>query len=545
ALDTWQTASRRESAAHPGAGLAGQWEAGEDRPGFVRRLALYYRNYVSTSEAVFFADTEGVIVDVNRVFTDLYGYEREEVIGRSPSLLEREAGSELYAEVWRHVSHPKLGPWCGEMSHVTKDGQQLFVYAQVDALRDATGARVGFLCHASDITERRRAEEALLAKDRELTDRNKRLSALNHLRSDLIAITSHDMKAPLSAIIGYADLAHSVLTGDGPRDEAVARASELTAKAVAAGEELVHFIHQILDAEKVESGSLTIQPRPMNLDLLVERCVERFVIGKSPRAIEVAHEGVHRPILADQVRLEQVLNNLISNAIRHAPEGTAVEVDYRDDGTDSLTIVVSDRGPGFPAEQAESLFDRYRQLGDDKASGSVGLGLYISRHIVACHGGTITAAPREGGGAVFEVTLPARYGPAEQISALILDADPTANPFCVQLRAGQVPCLRAASEEQGARLLTYARPEVVFVRIDHTAIDFAADPAWSRPALRVAITAENKPLPPGFDHVLTEPVLPIEIQELLQEARLRARQRDLDGVSPPDPPRRTLRPPVA
>ncbi len=520
------------------------WREAEDRIQFVRRLSLFYRNYVSTAEAVMFADSDGVISDVNQAFLDLYGYERHEVIGKTPRILKSGCHPPaFYEEMWSHITHPKIGAWHGEIINCRKDGEHVYVFVRIDVLRDANGSTVGFLSHAANITERRLAEQALQEKDRKLEAQNDQLTALNRLKSDLIAVTSHDMKAPLAAMINYALLAGKCLERqqareDGPNSQ-TQQAADYVRKVVSSGYDLVRFIHLILNMEKIHSGGLLIDRRRVYVDKVLERCVEMFRMTAGQTVeIRYQHTGVSRPLLADATRLEQVFNNLLSNAVKYSQEGAAVDVHYRDLAEDTVEVTVTDRGPGIPEHAAEMIFERYTQLDHDASpQSSVGLGLYISRQIVEQHGGTIRARNREGGGARFDVSLPAEFGEGEDTVALLIEPEPSRRQeICEPLQARQALCLIADNIDAGQRLLRYANPALLFLNAQLWNRVGCSDEVWTQPVLRTLVAEGDIPaLKPGFDYALASPVLAVEVEELLHEALLRARKQTNQDDSRPAP----------
>ena len=312
-----------------------------------------------------FADSDGTISDINQTFLDMYGYERHEVIGKTPRILKSDCHPPaFYEEMWSHIGHPKIGAWHGEVINRRKNGDLVHVFVRIDVLRDANGSRVGFLSHAADITKRKLAEQALQDKERKLEAQNKQLTALNRLKSDLIAVTSHDMKAPLAAMIHYALLAGECLTnqcsveGDAGtttisksavnETESTRRAANYVRKVVSSGRDLVRFIHLILNMEKLQGGGLLIDRQPIYVDEVLERSVEMFrLTAERTSEIRYRRTGTSRPLLADARRLEQVFNNLLSNAVKYSPSDTIIEVTYHDSATSAVAIQVMDRGPRY------------------------------------------------------------------------------------------------------------------------------------------------------------------------------------------------------
>jgi K+-sensing histidine kinase KdpD len=246
----------------------------------------------------------------------------------------------------------------------------------------------------SGLAERTRRQNAA-ARTRELTIETERL------RNSLLSAVSHDLRTPLASILG----ASTVLVQDGPRlDEA-----ERLGLAESIAEEatrLNQLVTNILDAARLEGGRVAIKKRPEPLDEVVEAALarlhgrfgERPVKSRIPQAIPM--------VPMDAVLIQQVLVNLLENALKYSAAKSPLEVEAIREGA-TASVEVRDRGPGIQNEEASKLFERfYRGSGTRGRDGGVGLGLTICRAIVEAHGGDISIRNRDGGGAVAKFTLP-------------------------------------------------------------------------------------------------------------------------------------------
>lgn len=276
-------------------------------------------------------------------------------------------------------------------------------------LYDAEGNLTGSVHVARDITERKRAEDELRKKDRELEAKNRELQRLNTLKSDLMAITSHDLKSPLSAMIGYANLLKE-RQEELPAEKTIRYLDRITES----GERLMRFISELLDLEKIDSGTFRLDLQPIRLDELLKSCVMTNAITARTKQISISfcREGALQLVLADAVRMEQVFNNILSNAVKFSPENSKIEVTYTDEDSETVRITICDQGPGIPEEDLETIFDRYYQVlkkgsAHQRAFGS-GLGLNIVKNLVNLHGGTVKAQNRLTGGCCFTLTIPRR-----------------------------------------------------------------------------------------------------------------------------------------
>jgi two-component system sensor histidine kinase BaeS len=235
----------------------------------------------------------------------------------------------------------------------------------------------------------------------ELLERARALEASDTARRQLLADVSHELMTPLTAMRGYIEtLGMSELElNPSTRDRYLRIVSEETGR-------LEHIIGDLLDLARLEGGGTTLRREQVPVALLFNRAAERHERELAARGItlERAISGDAGTVAGDPDRLEQVLQNLVANALRFTPpDGRITLTSSRDDG--AVRISVRDTGPGIPPDQLPHIFDRfYKADASRKAAGGSGLGLSIARAIVERHGGTIAA--RNDNGAVFDVTLP-------------------------------------------------------------------------------------------------------------------------------------------
>ncbi len=261
--------------------------------------------------------------------------------------------------------------------------------------------------HAQDAEQRRllealaqqgalAIERATLASDAEAAQLRARTE---EMRSSLLSSVSHDLRTPLAAIEGAA----SALRGGAPGLDAGAR-GELVETIYEESARLERLVGNLLEMTRVESGSIEVKREWVPLEEIVGAALDRLERHLGARPVLTALADDLPLVSADPTLLEQVLVNLVDNAIKHAPGGTPIEVSARAT-PGSVVIEVADRGPGIPPGEEETIFRKFRRGAGAAASGG-GLGLAICRGIVEAHGGTIRALRREGGGAVFSIVIP-------------------------------------------------------------------------------------------------------------------------------------------
>jgi two-component system sensor histidine kinase KdpD len=226
-------------------------------------------------------------------------------------------------------------------------------------------------------------------------------SETERLRSGLLSSVSHDLRTPLAVITGAAS---TLLVADDTRLDAGTRREMLRSIADEAGR-LNRLIANLLAMTRLEAGALEVKRSWHSLEELVGAALDRLEpqLGSRPMRVKLPPS---LPLVAvDDVLLEQVVFNLVENAVKHAPSTTPIEVEARVRERE-LEVSVADRGPGLSPGSEERVFEKFYQGDDSRRSGGVGLGLAICRGIVEAHGGRLRAANRSDGGAVFTFTLP-------------------------------------------------------------------------------------------------------------------------------------------
>jgi signal transduction histidine kinase len=233
--------------------------------------------------------------------------------------------------------------------------------------------------------------------------------AATRAKDELLAMVSHDLLTPLTAIIGWAEMIKKGML-DPPHVE---KAVDTILHCAGAQRDL---IEDLLDISRVIAGKLDVRPAPIDLREVVERVVQTLAPSARAGGIEIAVVcGSPAPVLGDAERLEQLIGNLMQNAIKFSKPGGRVELSLRND-SGNLILRVRDWGAGIPAELLPHVFERYKQGADGRARGGLGLGLAIARHLAELHGGVIEAASAgEGQGASFTLKLPLRRAAASHV----------------------------------------------------------------------------------------------------------------------------------
>jgi signal transduction histidine kinase len=224
-----------------------------------------------------------------------------------------------------------------------------------------------------------------------------------NVRTDFLAMLVHDLRTPLTVIQGYLDLLES-----GPSCPNGEPPQRYLRSMLACCAQMAGLVDEILDLYKLDAGRFIGEPRPLDMAAFVSNVVARFAPAARQRGIALEAEGVRRPlhVLADAGRLDQVVMNLLGNALKFTPDGGAVAVTVRAVDAD-VEVAVTDSGSGISAAEALLLFERFGQAEQGRRSrvAGTGLGLHICRRIIEAHGGRIWVESEPGRGARFAFRL--------------------------------------------------------------------------------------------------------------------------------------------
>ena len=229
-----------------------------------------------------------------------------------------------------------------------------------------------------------------------------RLKQLERTREEFIANVSHELRTPLSHIKGYTE---TLLGGAKDDPEVATRFLQTIARNA---ERLELLIEDLLTISELESGRVTLKLQPLPLQSVVGKVFDDFKTRAEAKTVTLTNSTFGVKVNADAVRLEQVLSNLVDNAIKYGRTGGRVTIGARSAADGKVEVFVRDDGPGLPADSLERVFERFYRVdkGRSREQGGTGLGLAIVKHIVQSHGGTVWAKSEPGKGTTFYFTLP-------------------------------------------------------------------------------------------------------------------------------------------
>ncbi|MEA2642117.1 MAG: hypothetical protein QOF51_3511 [Chloroflexota bacterium] len=291
---------------------------------------------------------------------------------------------------------------------VRPDGSERTLHARGAVVIGPDGAPVRMVGTGHDITELVQAAEERAALSREQTARAQAEAAVRE-RDTFLSVVAHELRTPLTGLrLASQMLERDVASAVEPSPLLVRRVERVND----AVEKLVQLVGRLLDVSRVEAGRLAIQPVPSEVTGFVADVVERYRPQAGSTPVELHTNGPVQATL-DPMRVEQVLVNLLNNALRFSPAGEPVVIDVAQPSPEGVRIAVSDRGPGVAAEHRDRIFERFYQVDSSTRGTGLGLGLYISREIARLHSGQLWVESAALGGARFVLELPATRPPAD------------------------------------------------------------------------------------------------------------------------------------
>jgi len=355
--------------------------------------------------AIFTVDLAGRISSWHIGAQLMKGYGREEAIGMPfANLFTPEDQARGRPQFEMDVA-ARTGEYKGDGQRMRKGGEVFDAEVVLTALFGPDGELTGYLKLTQDVTHRKRADAERSETLRQAQEARADAERASHAMSEFLATISHELRTPLSAILGWAHLLERGL----PDAQAVQQAmAALTRNARIQ----VKLIEDLLDMSRIESGQMRLEMQPVDLAGVVSGAVEavRPSADRNRISIETRLDPRAGPVLGDPSRLQQVVWNLLMNAVKFSPAASTVTVTVNR-GNDVVDIVVADEGQGMTPEFIARAFDRFQQqdASSTRRHGGLGIGLTIVRQLAELHGGSVRAeSAGPGRGSTFTVTLPAR-----------------------------------------------------------------------------------------------------------------------------------------
>ncbi len=348
-----------------------------------RRLDTIIQN---SADGVMILTPERKIEVINRTLAAMTGWTSAAAQGLPCDqvlVLENVKGADLCQEMATPLDLGGRGSLSAEGDLVRPSGSRITVGVTYTPLFDERGSLQQIIVNVMDITRFREAEE---------------------MKSTFVSVITHELKTPVSLIKGYAS---TLRRADAQWDAATLRDSLAVIEEEA--DRLNSLVDNLLDVSRVQAGVLKMELADVDLPGLVKRLVDGFKLQGSSHTFELDFPANFPPALADQERLRQVLNNLISNAIKYAPNGGVIRIGgWHDAPRQLLTVYVADQGIGIPPQEQEHLFQRFYRVDTSlrRKTQGAGLGLFLCKAIVEAHNGRIWVRSEPDKGSTFFFTLP-------------------------------------------------------------------------------------------------------------------------------------------
>lgn len=371
----------------------------------LRTLGDKYRTLMSSAtDLILLVGYDGKILECDRAVFRLFGFAADEVIGRELFSFTTPARRDIARQhFYRILQGEKLA--LGEMPYVKKNGEIVYIEAEATVVDFREDPCVLLIAH--DVTGRRMLQEKITLQNRELREKNRKLTELDGLKSEFLGRISHELRTPLSIIMAYA----GTLLEDG--DSAIGEGTrrEFLSVIESQSNKLLGLINDLLDLSKVEISETMLN--------VTEACVNEMVrhaagiVGPVSMRRNVTLETQLDPDLPvisfDPLRIRQVCVNLIGNALKFSPAGSTVVVSSMQTKHE-IIVSVQDAGPGIDPSDLTAIFDEFTQIdgGAARVSDGMGIGLRLVRHYIELHHGRVWVKSRPGAGSTFSFALPRR-----------------------------------------------------------------------------------------------------------------------------------------
>ena len=436
-----------------------------------------------------------------------------------------------------------------ELTARSRDGKETEVSYNATTFYDRDRRLQGVFAAARDVTERKRLDQVLEEKSVELEGARALSEKASLAKSEFLSSMSHELRSPLNAILGFAQLMES----GSPKPTPTQKSS--IDQILTAGWYLLDLINEILDLSRIESGKPSLSPEPMAIADVMRECQAMIEpqATKSGILVNFPDFDVSYFVHADRTRIKQVLINLLSNAIKYNRPQGSVDVTCASSGEDRMRISVRDTGEGLPPAKLAHLFQPFNRLGQETGSEEgTGIGLVVSKRLIELMGGAIGVESIVGVGSVFWIELNVSAAPKVAVDrveptapaqargryraplhTVLYVEDNRANVELVEQLIARRPDMRLLSAEDGARGIALARrhhPAVILMDINLPGISgiqaltiLRADPQTAHiPVLAISANAMaydiRKGLEAGFFRYLTKPIKVDEFMDAVDAA---------------------------
>ncbi|MGD1215904.1 MAG: PAS domain S-box protein [Terriglobales bacterium] len=515
----------------------------------LRDQQFYTRSLIESNiDAIMTTDPSGIITDVNKQMEVLTGCTRDELIG-APFKSCFTDPERAEAAIKLVLSEKKVTNY--ELTARAKDGKETVVSYNATTFYDRDRRLQGVFAAARDVTERKRLDQVLQEKNVELESARSVAEKANLAKSDFLSSMSHELRSPLNAILGFAQLMESA--SPLPTDSQ----KESIAQILQAGWHLLKLINEILDLAVIESGKVSLSPESVSLAEVMSECQAMMEPQAQQRGISMTFPQFDDDapffVKADRTRLKQIIINLLSNAIKYNKEQGTIIVGCTVSAPERIRITVADTGAGLPPEKLAQLFQPFNRLGQEAgAVAGTGIGLVVTKRLAELMEGAFGVESTVGVGSVFwcelnsaaapqlavqsgeaEASVPPQLPASASRRTLLYVEDNPANMKLVEQLIARYPDIRlvtAVNGTLGIKLARATQPKVILMDINLPGISgiealkiLREDPATAHIPV-VALSANVMPrdiakgLEAGFFRYITKPIKVKEFMDTLNMA---------------------------
>jgi len=358
----------------------------------IRKLSVAVEQNPST---IVITDVNSNIEYVNPKFTELTGYEPEDVIGKNTRILNSgKTDTDVFSDLWEKISNGKT--WSGEFINKKKNGEEFIEYATIAPIFDEDGILTNYIAIKEDITVKKQLQNTLIENE-------KKLRQLNATKDKFFSIIAHDLRSPFNAILGFSNL---LLQKHAEYDKE--KREQLIMPIVDSAERTFELLENLLQWAKTQSKRITYNPEEHDAKTVVFETIFNITnIAKSKNIKLIESIPNELTIFVDMEMIKTVLRNLITNSIKFTEEGGSINVDT-EQNSNEIIFSVTDTGVGMSQDKVNKLFDiteKTNTLGTNNETGT-GLGLILCKEFVEKHGGKIWVESKLGEGSSFKFTLP-------------------------------------------------------------------------------------------------------------------------------------------
>jgi PAS domain S-box-containing protein len=366
-----------------------------ERKRIEQKLQMFSRAVESAYDSAVITDLDGKIIYANSAASRIFDWLPEMLVGTHAAVFYPERSQTEWL-----IQQAITGGWSGEVICNRRNGEAFAAMVSVSPVLDEHDRAMAVSFITRDITQQKQFEA-------ELSEKNLELERASRLKSDFLANMSHELRTPLTSILGFSSILQKQIFGVLNSKQQI-----YVHQIYQSGQHLLGLINDVLDLSKVEAGQLHLELAPIVVNELCEKTLG--LVSEQARMRELTvHSEIEpnlEPVMADELRLRQMLLNLLSNAIKFSHEGGDIGLSVQQ-GDDYLRLTIWDNGIGIPEDKQHLLFHPFQQVDGSlsRRHEGTGLGLALTKKLAELHGGTVEMASKEGEGSRFTICLPTTF----------------------------------------------------------------------------------------------------------------------------------------